>query len=185
MFIPELPEMQGELPLKYGEEKNKRRTAEVDACRERLLKWCQGSGLDLGCGPQKIRPEAIGIDDVCAKNAQITGNISDLFMFRNNGFNYIFSSHALEDIGDTCSTLKEWFRVLSPGGFLVLYCPDPQYYYNIGHPKANTRHKHDYYWWDIARIINEIQPTAVLHHYARYGPVYKCGEWSWELVVGK
>lgn len=192
MFIPELPEMQGELPHKYGEEKNKRRTAEVDACQERLLKWCQGSGLDLGCGPKKIRPEAIGIDDSCAWVAQITGDISDLSMFRSNSFDYVFSSHALEDIEATRSTLKEWLRVIKnyrnpekPGGYLVLYCPDPQYYYNIGHPKANTRHKHDYYWWDVARIISAIHPDGELIHYARYGPVYEVGEWSWELVVQK
>jgi len=198
MIIPKLPEMVGGLTRKYGEEKDKGRTQhtkhryEVDACQERLVKWCQGCGLDLGCGAQKIRPEAIGIDDSCALVAQITGDISDLSMFRSNSFDYIFSSHALEDIGNTLGTLKEWLRVIKnyrnpekPGGFLVLYCPDPQYYYNIGHPKVNTRHKHDYYWWDVAKIINEINPESELMHYARHGPVYEVGEWSWEIVVQK
>ena len=35
---------------------------ETDHCRNRLLKYCKGQGLDLGCGMTKIRPNAIGID---------------------------------------------------------------------------------------------------------------------------
>jgi hypothetical protein len=35
---------------------------EVDHCRHRLMKYCRGQGLDLGCGNSKIRIDAIGID---------------------------------------------------------------------------------------------------------------------------
>lgn len=191
MIIPDLPEMHGELERLYGEETDKKRTKqtshcfEVDACRPRLIKWCEGCGLDLGCGREKIRPEAVGVDLYPSQASQVVRNICDLNVFADNSFNYVFSSHALEDIEDSLNTLKEWLRVIKKEGYLVLYCPDPQYYYNIGHPKANTAHKHDYYWWDVAKIINDIHPFSILKHYGRYGPVYECGEWSWELVVQK
>ena len=34
---------------------------ETDNCRNRLLKYCDGQGLDLGCGNVKIKIDAIGI----------------------------------------------------------------------------------------------------------------------------
>lgn len=185
MDIPDLPEMHQDLEPDYGKEEDKKAKDEVSLCRPRLLKWCRGVGLDLGCGTSKICKEAIGIDDRDRCVAQMAIDIANLQCFLNNSFDYIFSSHALEDIQNTSAALKEWLRVLRSGRYLVLYCPDKQYYFNIGHPLANVRHKHDYYWWDVAQIINEIMPTCKLIHYARYGPVYKMGEWSWELVVQK
>jgi len=186
MEIPDLPEMHQELESDYGLESQWRgQGSEVSLCRERLIKWCNGKGLDLGCGPSKISPEVIGIDDSDRSMSPMVRDISNLECFGDSSFDFVFSSHALEDIQDTAGILKEWIRVLKSGGYLVLYCPDKQYYYNIGHPRYNVRHKHDFYWWDICRIINEINPKTVLEHYARYGPVYKVGEWSWELVIKK
>jgi len=185
MQIPDLPEMHMELPKQYGKEQDKKATAEVDMCRERLIQWCQGEGLDLGCGASKIKPDVIGIDDCDKRVANILGDITDLSRFATGVFDFIFSSHALEDIQDTKSTLTEWLRVIKPGGYLVLYCPDKQYYYNLDDPRHNQRHKHDFYWWDVAKIINEINEDTELIHYNRIGPVYETGEWSWELVVRK
>ena len=41
---------------------NQRPLGETDHCRGRLLRYCAGQGLDLGCGAVKIKPEAIGVD---------------------------------------------------------------------------------------------------------------------------
>lgn len=186
MDIPDLPEMKINLRPDYGEESQWRgRGSEVTLCRERLLSFCRGVGLDLGCGSDKIRKEAIGIDIADKSCAQMVRDISDLSPFASNSFDYVFSSHALEDIANYRKALTEWLRVLRLGGYLVLYGPDKQYYYNIGHSRANQQHKHDFYWWDIARVIDTINPKCELVHYGRYGPVYLTGEWSWDLVVRK
>lgn len=188
MKIPDLPEMHMDLPKLYGKhgDGGRKYGSEMEFCRERLLKYCEGCGLDLGCGTKKIRSEALGMDiRAYHRPIQILGNIWDLSIFWTDSFDYVFSSHALEEAEDTEAVLTEWLRVIKPEGYLILYCPDPQYYFNIGHKRANSQHKHDYYWWDVARIIDKIKPSCELIHYHRSGPVSITEEWSWDLVVQK
>jgi ubiquinone/menaquinone biosynthesis C-methylase UbiE len=48
--------------------------------------------------------------------------------FRDSVLDYVFSSHCLEDFTDTQAVLREWARVLKPGGRIVLFLPDQQTY---------------------------------------------------------
>jgi ADP-heptose:LPS heptosyltransferase/SAM-dependent methyltransferase len=56
----------------------------------------------------------------------------------------VFSSHLLEHIEDTEAALTEWWRVVKPGGHLVLYLPHRHFYPNVGEEGANPDHKHDF-----------------------------------------
>ena len=67
---------------------------EVDHCRHRLMKYCQGQGLDLGCGPSKIKPDAIGVD-LYHPEADMNMDARLLTPYGNEQFDYIFSSHLL------------------------------------------------------------------------------------------
>lgn len=53
----------------------------------------------------------------------------------------VFSSHLLEHFHDPAAALKEWWRVIKPGGFLVLYLPDEDLYPKVGEFGANPDHK--------------------------------------------
>lgn len=129
--------------------------SETATCRERLAKYCTGNGLDLGFGGDPITPSAICVDR-CESHlgrshageqpTHIVGDIGDLYWFADNSLDYVFSSHALEDAVDTTAWLKEWLRVLMPGGKLVLFLPDQQTY--VDHCKKNgslpnQAHAHD------------------------------------------
>jgi predicted SAM-dependent methyltransferase len=153
---------------------------ETDNCRHRLLKYCSGKGLDIGCGDGKIKPDAIGVDMDESVPANVRMDAKTLPNYSDNSFDFVYSSHCLEDIEDTESTLREWLRVIKPGGFLVLYMPDKDYYPNIGTLGANKNHKHDFYWEDLWTIMEKIGGVELIHH-----DRYSKGEWSFELVVTK
>ena len=53
----------------------------------------------------------------------------------------------------TQAVLREWWRVIRPGGHLVLYLPHKAHYPNIGQPGANPAHKHDFLPEDIVKAM--------------------------------
>jgi predicted SAM-dependent methyltransferase len=152
---------------------------EVDHCRYRLLKYCRGQGLDLGCGGSKIRVDAIGID-LYNPMADMNCDAQLLEQYPNEFFDYVFSSHLLEEIEDTESTLREWLRVIKRNGNLVLYQADKNIYYPLGHPQCNFRHKHHFSWEDLWGILKRIDGVKLIHHNQKMDD-----EWSFELVVKK
>ena len=132
------------------------RGREASKIRNRIKEWTFGKGLDVGCGLDKISPEAIGIDIAPLPGVNYTLDARDLFIFDDNQFDYIFSAHVLEDLENPEDTLREWLRVLKPGGYLILYLPHKDYYPNIGKEGANPAHKHDFLPNDILQILKRI-----------------------------
>jgi predicted SAM-dependent methyltransferase len=108
--------------------------SETSKCRARLASYCSGFGLDLGYGGDPIVPWAITFDlkQPYAHEGDhpqnLAGDARDLSMFVNGVFDFVFSSHLLEDFINTEEILREWARVLKPGGNLVIYCPDEPTY---------------------------------------------------------
>ncbi|OGM08447.1 hypothetical protein A2Z67_05990 [Candidatus Woesebacteria bacterium RBG_13_36_22] len=105
---------------------------ETTLCRERLIKYCTGVGLDIGFGGDSIAAGAITLDlgDFRARwpYQNILGDARNLKWFKDFSLDYVYSSHCLEDFEDTALILKEWFRVIKHGGFLVLFGPDQKVY---------------------------------------------------------
>ena len=122
-----------------------------------------GTGIDVGCGLNKIHSSAIGIDKRAGSKdtgypfgAQVRGVGDTLPWFEDRSLDYVFSSHALEHMVDTEAALQEWHRVLAPGGRLVMILPDKRRYPNIGQPGANPDHKHDFLPSDIEKIVRGV-----------------------------
>lgn len=125
-----------------------------------IVEFTNGKGLDLGCGHFKAFPHFIGVDnghhwgtegaDVAVKTCE------DLSLFASQQMDFVFSSHLLEHIHDTKSALKEWWRVLKVGGYLILYLPHKNLYPNVGTKGANPDHKHDFLPEDIETIMREV-----------------------------
>ena len=163
---------------------------ETSKCRDRLLTYCQGVGLDLGCHTDKVRTSAIGVDFAPVSGVNIVGDVLDLHYFRDDVLDYVFSSHCLEDLEDTEGALREWLRVLRPGGYLVLYLPHRDVYPAIGRPHANAAHKHDFAEADVISAAQRVADCRVAHcerrgtgeyDYERRGEI----EYSFELVLEK
>jgi ADP-heptose:LPS heptosyltransferase/predicted SAM-dependent methyltransferase len=119
-----------------------------------VVPYTRGRGLDLGCGSRTAWPHFIGVDTGGRPN--IHADIRDLSLFADESMDFVFSSHALEDIEDTRGALAEWWRVVKPGGHLCLYLPHKDLYPNVGQPGANPAHKHDFLPSDIEKIMAEI-----------------------------
>jgi len=138
---------------------------EAGKIRFETVRYTRGQGLDLGCGPSKIWPHAISVDnysDTALFGVQmkpdVVSNVTDLKVFGSASMDWVFSSHVLEHIEPTkvTGTLKEWFRVLKPSGYLVLYLPHRDFYPLIGTEGSNPDHKSDFAPQDVVDAMKNV-----------------------------
>jgi predicted SAM-dependent methyltransferase len=144
--------------------------------------------VDVGFGGDPILPTAIAMDlperyARYLENPQhLHGDAANLHWFRDGTLDYVFSSHVLEDFADTAGVLREWLRVLKPGGRLVLYLPDEQTYREHcrreGNP-PNAHHVHENF--GLAHLKACLPADGVTIEHERF-PV---GIYSFEIVIRK
>jgi len=84
-------------------------------------RYLRGKVLDIGCGDDKITPDATGwdVDD---------GDAQKLESVPNSFYDTVYSSHCLEHMRDPLEALLNWWRVLKPGGYLIVAVPDEDLY---------------------------------------------------------
>lgn len=87
-----------------------------------FTQYMSGQGLDIGFqgytdGAQPILDTAIGVD------TNYPGYNGSNLPFQSESQDYVYSSHCLEHIEHDYHTISEWFRVLKPGGHLVIVVP--------------------------------------------------------------
>jgi predicted SAM-dependent methyltransferase len=163
--------------------------SETSKCRKRLAPFCVGYGVDLGFGGDPIVPHAIRVDlprpysNVGQQPVQLGGDAAQLVWFRDESLDFVYSSHLLEDYPETTAVLREWLRVLKPGGRLIIYCPDEQRYrehcrkagqpYNICHKDAHFSLQ------SVKNSLAQLGEDNILHENPN-AEIY-----SWDLVVEK
>jgi len=113
-----------------------------------LRKYMYGVGLDLGCGDELAVDNAIGID-VAKGAATFNADCSTLPWFSDGSMDFVFSSFLLDRIEDDEAALREWLRVLKPGGYLILYLPHADYYPSVQDVRSPEGRKRDYRTWDV------------------------------------
>jgi len=149
------------------------------------LEYTHGIGLDLGCGHEKINPAtAIGIDaGGNAANINIDLSKPDaLKIFSDEYFDYVFSSHLLEDFYDTETALREWWRVIKPGGHLILYLPHKYFYPDFkDDPGVNPNHKHNFIPTDIIKHMDKF----ATYNLVKNDSYNEKDEYSFEMVFEK
>jgi SAM-dependent methyltransferase len=165
--------------------------SETGKCRARLAPFCVGYGLDLGFGGDPITEHAIRVDMPQPYTrvgseplpVQLGGQAEDLYWFRDGVLDFIYSSHLLEDYEDVEAVLREWLRVLRPGGRLIIFCPDEQAYRTHCRTTGqgyNTHHKHaDFSLRYVKAILDRIGMTEVIYE-RPLSDIY-----SWEIVCVK
>jgi glycosyltransferase involved in cell wall biosynthesis/predicted SAM-dependent methyltransferase len=84
----------------------------------------QGKKLNLGCGNKRMEG-FVNCDIVDIKEVDEIFNFYEI-PYQDNTISEISSEHALEHVPKEKAkqAIKEWFRVLKPGGVLNLYIPD-------------------------------------------------------------
>jgi len=81
--------------------------------------------LEIGCGERRDFPDSLGLDIRKTTKVDVIGDARSL-PFKDESFDHVFSSHTLEHLphGDCDRVLREWIRVLRPGGVIELRMPD-------------------------------------------------------------
>jgi SAM-dependent methyltransferase len=105
-----------------------------------------------------IVPQAIGID------LEYPGYDGKTLPFENDSQDAVFSSHCLEHIADYKGALREWYRVLRVGGFMVIAVPH-QFLYekrNALPSRWNLDHKRFY---TPASLMTEVESALAPNTY--------------------
>jgi len=80
-------------------------------------RYFKGRGLDVGYGGDLVVPNCRGWDVE-------DGDAHDLATVGDNSYDFVYSSHILEHLQNPAKALRNWWRVLKPGGYLILYVPE-------------------------------------------------------------
>lgn len=111
---------------------------EAAKARTRLLSLFVGKGLDIGCGNTPIM-------DSCDKWDIDEGDAQYMIGAPREHYDWIFSSHLLEHVKDPANALAVWWRLLKPGGTLIILVPDEDLYEKGLWPSQhNGDHKHTF-----------------------------------------
>ena len=106
-----------------------------------------GHGIDIGGKPDPLalyaelftRIAALRTWDLEDGDAQFLAGVPD------GSLDFVHSSHCLEHLRDPQEGLANWFRVLRPGGHLVVTLPDEDLYEQGVFPSTfNRDHKHTF-----------------------------------------
>lgn len=132
-------------------------------------KYLLGRGLDIGAGDDPLVTPygTVDIYDWGQGDAQYLQNIAD------DSYDFVYSSHCLEHMRSIEESLKNWCRVIKPGGTLYVTVPDWTLYEHEQWPsRFNADHKftfsttkrcadvgrdNHYHLTDIAHILNSFK----------------------------
>ena len=79
--------------------------------------------LDVGCGINKY-PGAIGVDRNPRTRADVIADLDQIpFPFRSEAFREVRAIHLIEHVSDVIRSMEEFYRLLAPGGRLVIVTP--------------------------------------------------------------
>ncbi len=84
-------------------------------------KYTKGKGIDIGFGGDLIALNAWGWDFEHGDAQYLNG-------LENEEFDFVYSSHTLEHMPNPAEALKNWYRVLKKGGYLIIYIPHRDLY---------------------------------------------------------
>lgn len=142
-----------------------------------------GQGIDIGCGDDPVTPECVAWD-------LAQGDAQELPGVPPQHFDWVYSSHCLEDLPNPWKAVQRWWEVLRPGGHLLVVVPDEDLYeqgswpsrYNRGHRWTFTIHK-SRSWSPVSINLTELAATLPQHQVlwlrtCDYGYDYSGGVWD-------
>ena len=95
----------------------------------------QGNGIDIGCGPDPVTPNARRFDLEHGDANVVSQHVKEQFDF-------VYSSHCLEHMHDPRKTILDWWKLVKPGGYLFVVVPDEDLYEQGVFPsRFNDDHK--------------------------------------------
>lgn len=129
-------------------------------------RYCGGNGVDLGSSGDPIVPWAIQVElpqdnylrynpDRPGTPIQWRGSATEL-PFKDETLDFVHSSHLIEDFACWYPILKEWDRVLKPGGYLIISVPDHVRFRNaVANGQGdNLNHKHESHVGELTSMLS-------------------------------
>jgi len=88
-----------------------------------------GYGIDIGCGSDILNkeqefPNIIQVDPFDIEH----GDAQYINQFVHNQYDFVYSSQCLEHMYDPFISIKNWWSIVKPGGYLILSVPDEDLY---------------------------------------------------------
>lgn len=100
------------------------------------FKYFTGLGVDIGCGNDPVKKDHCDRWDKPDGDAQYMQGVLD------NMYHWVHSSHCLEHMREPNVALRHWYRVVKPGGYLIITVPSWELYEHKTWPsRFNPDHK--------------------------------------------
>lgn len=151
-----------------------------------------GVGLEIGGGQSPIEPFVVNLDCYYGENHPEYGgrymphiigrgdvynkpNSSfktehtflqyPLQTFGSNTIGFLTSFHSLEHMENTLETLKEWIRIVKPGGALIMVMPDKTYTQYLAPQFQDKGHKHEYTPQEFKEILDKLVDLVTIEEF--------------------
>jgi SAM-dependent methyltransferase len=136
-------------------------------------RYFRGKGIDIGGAPDPLAIYASLfplITEVRTWDSS-DGDAQHLREVADESFDFVHSSHCLEHLEDPGLGLRHWFRILRPGGHLIVTVPDEDLYEQGVFPSTfNTDHKWTFTIYkpsswsarsqNVVDLVRELGPAA-------------------------
>jgi SAM-dependent methyltransferase len=114
-----------------------------------------GKGIDIGCGSDPLAG--------CDKWDKEQGDATFMAGVEDESYDFVYSSHALEHVDSPEVALQNWWRILKPGGHLIVGVPDEDLYeqgvwpsrWNGDHKTTWTVNK-DKSWSPVSKNVTQV-----------------------------
>ncbi len=99
------------------------------------------SGIDLGCQHDPLNDTFRRWDVIFGDgDATLMEGVPD------EKYHTVYASHLLEHVEDYQLALHNWWRILKPGGNLIVLVPSRTLYEKKPQPPSNWNHEHKWFW---------------------------------------
>lgn len=148
-----------------------------------LLDSFCGRGIDVGAGKDPFHwwelPE---LEDCCIRRVDTwdleQGDAHFMAGVEDEQYHFLYASHILEHLTDPSLALRNWVRIVRPGGVLLITVPHQHLYEMKENPpsKWNPRHKHFYQpatFYDWLRLEASIKASCIVER-------VQTGDWHYQ-----
>jgi ADP-heptose:LPS heptosyltransferase/SAM-dependent methyltransferase len=109
-----------------------------------ITRYFRGNGIDIGAGNDPLGQyiELFPLMESCLSYDREDGDAQDMKGCKEGQFDFVHASHCLEDLHDPLTGLRNWLKILKPGGHLIVTVPDEDMYEQGVFPSTfNSDHK--------------------------------------------
>jgi SAM-dependent methyltransferase len=118
--------------------------------RDDFARYLNGHGIDIGCGPDKLKIPNGEVDGWDLQD----GDARKMDGVPLNHYDFVYSSHCLEHLSDPIIALNRWIEILKPNGILYVVVPDFVLYEGGTWPsRFNPDHKFAFTLWELPCVV--------------------------------